>query len=295
MNFYELLLAKKLAGGGGGSAVINPLSVSANGTYSAPEGVDGYNPVEVAVPMPSGTYSIGANGDYDIAAYASVAVSVPGIVPSGTSNITANGVYDVTNYASASVNVGGTDTRFAETVMGTISGTVEDSTITALRANAFYQCNRITEISFPNVTAVGGSAFDTCTSISNVSLPNALNVGGYAFYNCVKITGIFLPKVSTINKNAFYQCTELETVSLPMATTISPSAFMYCSNLLSFYLMGSSIATLNNKNVFSGTPLSDYTTSTGGVYGSIYVPSSLYNTYIAANNWSLYAARIVSV
>ena len=33
----------------GGSAVINPLSITANGTYNAPSGVDGYNPVTVDV------------------------------------------------------------------------------------------------------------------------------------------------------------------------------------------------------------------------------------------------------
>jgi hypothetical protein len=60
-------------------------------------------------------------------------------------------------------------------------------------------------------------------------------------------------------------------------------------------LLGSSVATLGNTNVFSSTPISNYTTSTGGVRGSIYVPSSLYNTYITANNWSAYAARFVSM
>lgn len=36
--------------GGGGTPVINPLPVAANGTYTAPSGVDGYSPVTVAVP-----------------------------------------------------------------------------------------------------------------------------------------------------------------------------------------------------------------------------------------------------
>ena len=37
--------------GGGGSAVIEPLSVSTNGTYTAPSGVDGYSPITVNVPQ----------------------------------------------------------------------------------------------------------------------------------------------------------------------------------------------------------------------------------------------------
>ena len=43
------------------------------------------------------------------------------------------------------------------------------------------------------------------------------------------------------------------------------------------------------------TPISNYTSSTGGVYGSIYVPASLYNDYVTDTNWSAYSARIVSV
>ena len=43
---------------GGGAPVIEALSVTANGTYTAPAGVDGYSPVTVNVPsqtLPSAT------------------------------------------------------------------------------------------------------------------------------------------------------------------------------------------------------------------------------------------------
>lgn len=40
----------EVAQGGGGSAVINPLSITANGTYTATGNVDGYSPITVAVP-----------------------------------------------------------------------------------------------------------------------------------------------------------------------------------------------------------------------------------------------------
>lgn len=39
---------------GGSDPVIQPLSVTANGTYTAPEGVDGYSPVTVNVPSSGG-------------------------------------------------------------------------------------------------------------------------------------------------------------------------------------------------------------------------------------------------
>lgn len=62
---------------GGDAPVINPLSVTANGTYTAPSGVDGYSPVTVNVPQ--------------------------GITPSGNINITDTNVTDVTNYATATI------------------------------------------------------------------------------------------------------------------------------------------------------------------------------------------------
>ena len=67
-----------LVGKGAGDALmtIEPLSVTANGTYSAPSGTDGYAPVTVNVPQPSGSITITENGTHDVAAYASANVNV---------------------------------------------------------------------------------------------------------------------------------------------------------------------------------------------------------------------------
>ena len=68
---------------GGSNPVIQPLSVVKNGTYTAPNGVDGYSPVSVNVPIPdgyikpSGTLDITKNGSYSVTEKASVNVSVP--------------------------------------------------------------------------------------------------------------------------------------------------------------------------------------------------------------------------
>ena len=52
MDYYDLLLAKQLGGGGGGSSVdVEALSVTANGTYTAPTG-KAYSPVSVDVQPP---------------------------------------------------------------------------------------------------------------------------------------------------------------------------------------------------------------------------------------------------
>lgn len=66
----------------GNEAVIQPLEVTENGEYTAPDGVDGYSPVVVSVPVPdgyikpSGSLEITENGTYDVAEKASVTVDV---------------------------------------------------------------------------------------------------------------------------------------------------------------------------------------------------------------------------
>lgn len=160
---------------------------------------------------------------------------------------------------------------------------------------AFYGCSRLATISFPNASFIGMSAFTSCSSLTTISFPNASQIGTSAFANCRNITIASFPNAKTIEAYAFYYCFKLETVSLPNASSIAGSAFAKCYNLFSFYLMGSSVTRMANANIFSSTPISDYTASTGGLYGSIFVPASLYNSYLTATNWSLYSSRIVSV
>lgn len=48
----------KNKGGGGKEPVVEALNVTANGSYNAPSGVDGYNPVEVNVPQSGGLFQM---------------------------------------------------------------------------------------------------------------------------------------------------------------------------------------------------------------------------------------------
>ena len=195
--------------------------------------------------------------------------------------------------------------------------TVSFPNCTSIGANAFAHCSRLTTVSFPSCTTIGSFAFDrcfslttvnfpscisieynvfySCSSLTTVSFPSCTTIGSCAFERCFSLTTVSFPMCTTISNNAFVSCFSLTTVSFPSCTTIGSFAFQKCYKLLSLYLLGSSLANLENVNAFSSTPISNYTTSTGGVYGSIYVPASLYATYIASTNWVTYSSRFVSV
>ena len=102
---------------GGRLPVIEPKNITANGTYTAPEGVDGYSPVTVNVPSTQPVIepkNITANGTYTapegVDGYSPVTVNVPSTQPViEPKNITANGTYTapegVDGYSPVTVNV----------------------------------------------------------------------------------------------------------------------------------------------------------------------------------------------
>ena len=97
-----------LVGKGAGDALmaIEPLSVTANGTYSAPSGTDGYDPVTVNVPQPSGSITITENGTHDVAAYASANVNVPtGTAKNIQYNTAVSKVTNKTSYTETSASI----------------------------------------------------------------------------------------------------------------------------------------------------------------------------------------------
>ena len=109
MTFAE---AAMIMMSGGKKPNIKPLSVTANGSYESPEGVDGYNPVNVNVPSEAVTegLTVTSNGTYTppsgVDGFNPVSVSVPDRYDEGyadgesavkakiqSKSITANGVY----------------------------------------------------------------------------------------------------------------------------------------------------------------------------------------------------------
>ena len=110
---YELLKDRILNGGSGSEAIIQSLSITENGVYTASSGVDGYSPITVNVPQKEPNIqnlSITTNGTYTAPSgtdgYSPVVVDVQPDLENIT--ITANGTYSHTGkdgYDQVVVNV----------------------------------------------------------------------------------------------------------------------------------------------------------------------------------------------
>ena len=162
--------------------------------------------------------------------------------------------------------------------------------------NAFRSCTALTSISFPNATSLYTSAFYYCTGLTTVDLPAAISIQASAFNNCSNLVSISIPRVTSIGGNAFQNCRSLATIVLPSVKYIVFYAFQSCYRLFSVYLLAGSKCTLSYTNVFNSTPISSYTEYTGGVNGSIFVPASLYDSYVyASDSWSYFSSRFVSL
>lgn len=170
---------------------------------------------------------------------------------------------------------------------------VSFSNCIVIENNAFESCPALSTVYFPNCQYIGWSAFKSCfsrsTTPATISFPNCTYIDGGAFHSCRYLIAVSFPNCSYISQGAFNTCAKLETAYFPKCTTIGDAAFRNCSVLSSLYLNEvESVPKLFNY-VFDSTPL-----SAGGT-GKIYVPSSLYNAFITASNWSDISARLVSM
>ena len=170
----------KVVGEGSSELVIEPLTVKENGTYTAPNGVDGYSPVSVEVTPDLEELTVTENGEY---------------TPSKD------------GYSKVTVNVAATatDERFKQLVERTITD-ISDDTVTSVGANVFNNCAQLTSINLPSATSVGTNAFQYCSQLTSIDLPLVTSVGKNAFSNCGKLSCVIF-RTETIctlsNANAF--------------------------------------------------------------------------------------------
>lgn len=284
--------------------------------------------------IPSGTISISSNGTYDVTSFATASVDVhaehedyikkytsANALTTFTDTSATTIVYGAFAYTSSLATVSFPEAttigtyafaycyklanisfpkvktintyafQYCSSLVMPINSTTFPALSGTLNGYAFRGCQRLTGVDLSNVTSLGAQTFSACSRIKTVNLPNVTSIGAGAFSYLTTCSEYSLPKLTYVASNAFTSNWSLTNITLPKVTTISVYAFRYCSNLMSIYLTGSTIPTLN-KSAFNNMPVA---VSTGGVYASIYVPSSLYATYQTATNWATYKNRIVSI
>ena len=184
---------------------------------------------------------------------------------------------------------GGADTRFADLVMGTIT-TVDDSTITRLRAYAFQSCTNLVTVKLPNARIGATSVFRECSNLQTVDLPELAGTsGGSVFVYCSSLTSVNIPKVTTLNTYVFQYCTSLKKLDLGNLASIGAGAFKDSGlETLIVRRTGTTVTTLSSTNAFDGTPIGNGT-------GFIYVPSDLVDVFAKATNWSTYASQFRAI
>ena len=126
-------------------------------------------------------------------------------------------------------------------------------------------CNMLQAVEIgKNVTSIGSYAFYACYSLSSVVIPDSvISIGSYAFNNCYSLSSVVIPQgVASINGLTFSSCYGMAYYDFRTVT---------------------SVPTLSNVSAFNNIP-SDC---------KIVVPDSLYDTWIAATNWSTYASYII--
>ena len=164
---------------------------------------------------------------------------------------------------------------------------VRFASITSISSYVFQYCLSLTSIVISNsVTRMFMDAFYNCYSLTSAVIPNSVTkIDSNLFFNCYSLTSAVIPNsVASIGTDAFDGCYSLSNVVIPNSvTSIGQQAFRQCYSLTKYdFSQYTSVPTLSNTNVFTNI----------NAICKIIVPDRLYNSWIAASNWSTYADYI---
>lgn len=193
------------------------------------------------------------------------------------------------------------------------------NTITRVNSFAFYGADCIKNLTIPaTITSLGSLVFAACSNIESIVvdsgnttyysqnnclietssktlilgcknsiMPSDVTAIGYgAFYGCTGLTSITIPNsVTSIGAMAFYACTGLTSITIPNSvTSIAGHAFSGCNNIMEYDFSEHSVIPTLGEDAFS----------VNNENYKIYVPVSLYNSWIAAENWESYKGHITT-
>lgn len=187
------------------------------------------------------------------------------------------------------------------------------SNVTTLGGYAFEYCHSLSAISIPEgVTSLGTYALANCNVLGHVTIPKGLT--GYStypfrdsnglrsismaqgatsfstgiFYYCTGLNAAYIPATAKSLGVYFMQyCSSLSKVVVPNEiTSFGAFAFAACHGVGCYDFTGyASVPSLSNANVFNNIATDC----------KIVVADELYDSWIAATNWSTYAEKIIKV
>ena len=98
-----------------------------------------------------------------------------------------------------------------------IPAKIGEEAITGIGKDAFFNCNNIESVSFPeSLTSINFFAFAYCFNLASVSFPQSLtSLGSRSFCYCTELTSVNLPsKVASIGAGVFAECTKLTSLTV---------------------------------------------------------------------------------
>lgn len=303
-NFSDKPTAKTGKGSGGGSQiVVEALTVTDNGVYTAPTG-KAYSPVTVDVqeqpwqPLEDGYSNFWFELTNDtLSPWLNFSAKTADAVidwGDGSGEVALDTLTPTHTYSKAGryvvkvKGVTGIDVQYVTPFTDYCFCLVAvelNSEVTQLVSSAFYLAIKLRNVSAKYVTNVSTAAFGQCVSLNYVELSNSItSYASSLFQFCFSLTDFKISSVVTIiNSGMFYYCRMLKTITIPSAiTNIDSNAFSYCSSLTEVHVQSTTPPTLGS-NVFTSLPPAYV----------IYVPVGYGDTYKAASGWSTYADHIL--
>jgi hypothetical protein len=300
-QMYDDCPWKGIAAGGSGGAVIEALSVTANGTYTAPSGVDGYSPITVDVqeqpwqPLEDG--------------YSNFWFELTDDTLSPWLNFSAKTENAVIDWGDGSGEVALDTLTPTHTYSKAGKYVVKCKGVTGIAKIAdetkpeYFGCLRYVELN-DEVVTISTSAFQSCLELKQCLAPNVTNIGTYAFMYCAKLEELSLI-ASTVAGSATRFCFGLKRLSLANTEVLGQYNAQYCLSITALTLPSTlqsiTASAINNCPSLSEIHCQATTPPTLGVNVFtflpndfiIYVPVGTGETYKAAAGWSTYADHIL--
>ena len=221
--------------------VIEPITITENGTYNVPENIDGYGPITVEVAGSCG------GGSDDV---------LKSLIERTITEISNENVTKIGDYGLYTSNI--TSANFPN--------------VTSVGKYAFSDCRVMDTCDLPNLTSISERSFLNCYKLKKVNFPKLKGLSGTAQFNGSALTEAIFPKLESLGTSMFSSCGSLERASLPFAgrggasgtfsscgaleyADISAiadgysSTFRYCDSLKECRVFG---ATTLSSYVFSG-------------------------------------------